>query len=188
MHIVLVGDSIRIGYEPYIRRELAGLADLWTPGENGGNSRNVLDHLDEWVLAQRPNLLHINCGLHDVRRDNGAPQPAISLTDYEANLRTLFARLREAGIATLWATSTPINEVRHARSGPSQRREEDVIAYNRVSIRVAQEFGLPVNDLYSLINRLGRDRYLKQDGRHYVPAGYALLGHAVADAIRPYLG
>ncbi|NLG27040.1 MAG: SGNH/GDSL hydrolase family protein [Chloroflexi bacterium] len=186
MRVVLIGDSIRMGYEPYVRQELADLADVWGPTDNGGTSRNVLDHLADWVLNDPPDLLHINCGLHDLKRTAASPEPAVALADYEANLRAIFSRLRAAQIATLWATCTPVNQVWHAR-GSLRRREEDVIAYNRVALRVAQQYGLPINDLYCLITSLGRDLYLSQDGRHFVPAGYALLGRAVADQIRRHL-
>jgi len=49
---ILIGDSIRMGYEGFVRDALAGTADVWAPEENGGTSRNVLAHLDEWVLSR----------------------------------------------------------------------------------------------------------------------------------------
>ena len=182
MKVVLVGDSIRIGYEPFVRRALAGVAEVWAPEQNGGNSRNVIEHLDEWVLDQQPDVLHLNCGLHDLKREPGASGPAIALEDYATNLRALFRRLAHARIPTIWATSTPVNETWHAR-GTLHRLEEDVIAYNRISAGVAEQFGLSVNDLYCLVTSRGRDLLLSQDGRHFVPDGYALLGEAVAAAI-----
>jgi len=186
MKVVLVGDSIRMGYESYVRTVLADTATVWAPEDNGGNSANVLAHFDEWVIAQQPDVLHLNCGLHDLKREAGAAGPAIALDQYARNLRALFGRLADAHITTLWATSTPVNEVWHAR-GALRRLEEDVIAYNRTSLAVAAEFGLPVNDLYCLVASRGRDLLLAQDGRHFVPAGYALLGEAVAAAIRQIL-
>ena len=47
--IVLIGDSIRMGYQDHVASELAGRAEVWVPEENGGDSRNVLAHLDQWV-------------------------------------------------------------------------------------------------------------------------------------------
>ncbi|HEY66459.1 MAG TPA: hypothetical protein G4O02_18060 [Caldilineae bacterium] len=43
--VVLIGDSIRMGYEPFVWEMLQGVADVWGPEENGGTSQNVLDHL-----------------------------------------------------------------------------------------------------------------------------------------------
>ena len=64
--LILIGDSIRMGYQAAVIRELIGLADVWAPEQNGGNSANILKHLDEWVLRQSPDIVHINCGLHDL--------------------------------------------------------------------------------------------------------------------------
>ena len=44
--LVLVGDSIRMGYQAYVMRELFGFSDVWVPEQNGGNSANVQKHLD----------------------------------------------------------------------------------------------------------------------------------------------
>ena len=58
--VVLVGDSIRLGYAPRVAERLAGKAVVISPAENGGDSANVLAHLDEWVLRQKPDVIHLN--------------------------------------------------------------------------------------------------------------------------------
>ena len=67
--VVLIRDSIRIGYESFVRAELDEIADVWAPEENGGDSRNVLDHLDAWAIDKAPAVIHLNCGLHDMKKD-----------------------------------------------------------------------------------------------------------------------
>ena len=69
--LVLVGDSIRMGYQAYVRRELSGLSDVWAPEQNGGNSANVQKNLDAWIISRAADVVHINCGLHDLKRDFG---------------------------------------------------------------------------------------------------------------------
>ena len=85
---VLIGDSIRIGYQAHVMAALSGQAEIWVPEQNGGDSRNVLAHLDEWVLARAPDLVHVNCGLHDLKRAFGAG-PNVPLEEYAANVRQL---------------------------------------------------------------------------------------------------
>ena len=70
--VVLIGDSIRMGYQDHVVSQLAGRAEVWAPEENGGDSRNVLAHLDQWVFVRQPDLVHVNCGLHDLKRAFGA--------------------------------------------------------------------------------------------------------------------
>ena len=39
--LILIGDSIRMGYQADVIRELTELADVWAPTQNGGNSANI---------------------------------------------------------------------------------------------------------------------------------------------------
>jgi lysophospholipase L1-like esterase len=186
--IVLIGDSIRMGYQATVRQLLHGKAQVWAPVENGGTSRNVLAHLAEWVLSREPEILHLNCGLHDLRTEFGARGQAIPLDEYEANLRQIVGTIREQSSTTLiWATTTPVNERWHHENKAFDRFEADVRAYNESARRVADAFGVRVNDLYQVVMDAGRDQYLVSDGVHFSEAGYTLLGQAVAENIRSLL-
>jgi lysophospholipase L1-like esterase len=186
--VILIGDSIRMGYAPTVTRRLDGQAHFWAPRENGGTSANVLAHLDEWVLSRSPDILHLNCGLHDLKTEFGASTQNIPLDQYEANLRRIVERIAQRGtIQLIWASTTPVNEVWHHQNKPFDRSEDDVRAYNQAALGIVTAYGLPVNDLYQVMMDAGRDRYLTQDGVHFKPAGYTLLGQAAADAIRAYL-
>ena len=186
--VLLIGDSIRLGYEEYVRRELGDSAEVYSFPENGGTSANVLANLDRWVLASQPDILHLNCGLHDLRREFNAQDNAVPLAAYEENLELLFSRIRDETRATLlWATTTPVHEGRHHATKGFDRFEADVVAYNAAALRVARRHGLPIDDLYAVVMAAGRDRLLLPDGVHYTAEGYALLGAAVAAAIRPLL-
>ena len=84
---ILIGDSIRMGYEPCVREALEGTADVTGPAENGGTSANVLAHLDEWALSRGADVVHVNCGLHDIKRERGGTGTATPLDEYRANMR-----------------------------------------------------------------------------------------------------
>ena len=186
--VILIGDSIRMGYQPTATRLLDKQARLWAPKENGGTSANVLAHLDEWAISRRPDILHLNCGLHDLKTEFGAETQAIPLDEYKANLHQIFERIVEQKtIQLIWAATTPVNETWHHENKPFDRFEADVRAYNDVALRIVSAHGVPVNDLYRVMMDAGRDQHLMPDGVHFNQAGYTLLGHAVADAIRAYL-
>ena len=70
--VILIGDSIRMGYQPTVQQALLNQAHVWVPQENGGTSTNVLAHLDEWILSHRPDIVHLNCGLHDLKTEFAA--------------------------------------------------------------------------------------------------------------------
>jgi lysophospholipase L1-like esterase len=186
--IVLIGDSIRMGYQEVVRRELGAKAEVWAPAENGGNSRNVLAHLEEWVISRRPEVVHLNCGLHDVWRASPAEEPAVPLDEYRANLTEIFHRIMDGTAAVLtWAATTPVNERSHRERKGFDRLEADILAYNRAAAEIAGGLGVGINDLYAAVVRAGPDSLLSDDGVHFAQAGYELLGKAVAEFIRPSL-
>ncbi len=186
--VVLVGDSIRMGYEETVRSQLAGLANVWAPEENGGTSENVLAHLDQWILSRHADVVHINCGLHDIRKEFGQDAAAVPLGAYTENVRCILMWLRAETEATVvWASSTPINQDWHNANKPFGRFESDVAAYNTAAVEIARELGIVVNDLFSVVSSTGRDELLMDDGVHFKPESYALLGESVADCLKEVL-
>lgn len=182
--VILIGDSIRMGYQDFVKAECAGSAEVWAPEENGGNSRNVLEHLEEWVLSRRPDLVHVNCGLHDIRREFGAAEPAVPLPEYRANVEAILRRiLEETNARPIWATTTPVNQKRHHETKDFDRFSADVLLYNRAAVQVCQELEVPVNGLFEVVMKAGRDRLLLPDGVHFTEEGYRVLGRAVGDAL-----
>jgi lysophospholipase L1-like esterase len=186
--VVLIGDSIRLGYQEVVAHELGTEAAVWAPKENGGTSANVLARLDDWVIEREPEIVHLNCGLHDLRTDRASKQKAVALAQYVENVGRIFGRIQGETNATLvWASTTPVNEEWHTREKPFDRYEVDVAAYNRAARTVAERLAVPVNDLFEAVMRAGRDRFLLADGVHFTKEGSALLGKEVAAAIRTHL-
>lgn len=183
--VVLVGDSIRMGYAPRVAERLAGRAEVISPPINGGDSRHVLEHIDEWVIRQEPAVVHLNCGLHDLKRSKADGRYQVELDQYEANLRRIVARIREgSGAVLVFADTTPILDDRHAkRRADFDRFEADVTRYNRAAVAVMGELSVPVHDLHWVVERGNPETLLGGDGTHYTPAGYDRLAEAVADCV-----
>lgn len=186
---VLIGDSIRLGYAPLVARRLAGRVTVTGPTENGGDSANVLARLAEWVISEQPDVVHLNCGLHDLKRSRETGEHQVPLPQYAANLRQIVQRLRAATPAALvFATTTPVVDERHRqRAVPFDRVEADVRRYNEAAIAVMQEEGVPVHDLHALVERHDPRRLIGPDGVHYTPEGYDRLAEAVADCLLRHL-
>ena len=185
--IVLIGDSIRMGYQDHVASQLAGRVEVWVPEENGGDSRNVLAHLDQWVFARQPDLVHVNCGLHDLKRAFDAAS-SVPLDEYERNVRQILQRLqRELNGAVVWATTTPVDENWHHRNKGFDRLEADVEAYNVAARAVAEDIGVPIDDLFAVVEREGKAQLLTQDGVHFTEEGSQLLGRVVAECIWGHL-
>jgi lysophospholipase L1-like esterase len=185
--VLLIGDSIRMGYQPIVQRELQGVAEVYGPEQNGGTSRNVRQNLQAWALASAPDLVHVNCGLHDIKKPLDSDAIEISLDEYRENVRDILQRLKNSGATVIWATTTPVIGERHHAIKGFDRWEPDVDTYNEVALAIARELEVPVDDLFSVVMQAGKAELLTSDGVHYTPEGSELLGKAVAEFVRARL-
>jgi|SRR5262245_46257832 len=187
--VVLIGDSIRIGYAPLVAKKLAGRAEVISPEPNGGDSANVLKNLEEWAVKVKPAIVHINCGLHDLKKAKKDGTYEVPLETYEKNLRELVTRLRKDTQATIvFASTTPILDDRHAkRKANFDRFEADVERYNATAVKVMTDLGVPVDDLHAVVRHHGPPKLLGADGTHYTAAGNEALAAAVADCVTRHL-
>lgn len=184
MRVALIGDSIRMHAEPFVRERLPPWFRLTSPSVNCESSHKVAERIGDWVPRGEFDLVHINCGLHDIRYDPGRDRPVSSPEEYEANLRKIFAHLATSGAAVVWATSTPIDEAMHNASKPSRRHRSDLLEYNRLSASLAHDFGFRIHDLHALLSQAPLENLLLADGVHYNRTGNALIGQHIADAIQ----
>lgn len=186
--VQIVGDSIAMAYAPLVAEALAEEAIVTPPTENAGDSAHLLANLDEWVLADPPDCLHLNCGLHDLRRlapDDRFQQP---IDAYRQNLGVLFERVTAALPGrVVWATTTPVIDARQNRQGKFHRFNDDVEAYNGAARAVAEASGVPLLDLYEVVRAAGPEACISGDGVHMSDRGNSLLALAVAARIREVL-
>lgn len=186
--VVLIGDSVRLHYQPLVARALATEAVVFGSIENCGTSTDILAHINEWIFDHCPDIVHLNCGLHDLRIDPGVSTQQVPIEEYAANLDKIFASIGEDGRGTLiWATVTPLNEQRHQNSRPSRRYESDLALYNETALNLARKHGARINDLHRSVAAAGADRLLGPDGVHFTEEGYEFLAAEVVSAIRSCL-
>ena len=172
-----------MGYAPFVAKLLDGKAIVVSPKPNGEDSRNVLRNLADWIIKEKPDVVHINAGLHDLKVKDQSYQ--VPIIEYEKNLKTILERIQKETSATvIFATTTPILDNLHAqRKAGFDRRETDVQKYNTVAMAVMQQAGVPINDLHKLVEEGGKEKLLLGDGTHYTQEGYEMLATAVTDSI-----
>ena len=187
MKVVLIGDSIRMGYQPLVARKLEE-AEVWGPGENCRHSLWALEHFEPWVAACKPDLVHVNFGIHDVTpMEDGDPQ--IVLPQYRRCLERFIRRVRALGdVGLIWATSTPLYAPEAGVPMAKWRRWADgeIDVYNDAACEIARREGVPVNDLHAVIVRNGFARCLTEDGCHITDFGNEVLSDAVVEAVRAH--
>ena len=174
--VLIIGDSISIGYTEPARALLAGKANLHRIPTNGGPTTRGLEQLDRWLGEKPWDVIHFNWGLHDLRLDDGKHQ--VPSEQYERHLRDLVGRLRRPRAPLTWAGPPPGPA---AKLSPP-RRNSDVIAYNAVARRIMAENGVLVDDLYAFA--LPRLSELQLPANvHFKDAGSAALAERVAASI-----
>lgn len=183
--VLLIGDSISMGYTLPVRRLLEGKANVIHPPVNCSHSGFGLKELDKWLGDKPWDVIHVNFGLHDLKYvDEKGAMVAVekgkllaSLAEYEANLRALIAKLQQTKAKLIWATTTPVPEGAGGRIAGSE------LAYNEVVRRVMAEHKIPVNDLHAVVKE--KLSTLQQPRNvHFTPAGYQALAEVVAKAVR----
>lgn len=187
--VLLIGDSISIGYTVGVREQLKGVANVHRIAENGGSTRDGLAKVDRWLQTDgggKWDVIHFNFGLHDLKhwKDNkldlAGPQ-VTSVEDYEKNLREITAKLLATGAKVIFATTTPVPE------GSAGRVSRDELPYNEAARRVMQDLKVPVDDLHAVVAEK-IDKLQLPKNVHFTADGSKALAEQVAGEIRKALG
>ena len=179
--VLLIGDSISLGYTPFVRELLRATANVHRIPDNGGATTLGLAMLDEWLGPEPWRVIHFNFGLHDIVQVR-AGEVRTPPDDYAANLRVLVERLRHTGAHLIFATTTPVPG---STINPT-RDEADVLAVNARATAVMRELGVTLNDLHAFAAPHLAE-WQQPANVHFTPAGCAALAQPVAAAIRAAL-
>jgi len=148
------------------------LANLDIPtGANGGDSGMVLEYLTAAFAAPnfRPDLLLLNCGLHDIKRPVGSGEIQVPLERYRENLEAITGLVQSHHVKLAWIRTTHcVTEIHNHREGMAFHRfTEDNDAYNAVADEVMTGRSVPMIDLHRFTRQIGPDRELFIDHVHF---------------------
>jgi lysophospholipase L1-like esterase len=179
--VLIIGDSISIGYTPALREMLKGKANVHRIATNGGPTSNGIKNVEAWLGKEKWDVIHFNFGLHDLKvMPDGKHQ--VEREQYEKNLETLVDRFQKTGAKVIWATTTPVPE---GTLNPP-RRFGDVAEYNAVAAKVMAEKNVAIDDLNAAVAQNIKTLQKAHDV-HYTAEGYKVLAGAVAKSIEAAL-
>lgn len=179
--VLVIGDSISIGYTPPLTKLLAGKAVVTHNAGNAAHTANGVAKLEEWLGKENWAVIHFNFGLHDLRRmDDGKHQ--ILVEQYELNLDRIATRLTKSGAKVTFATTTPVPD---GKLSPPRVPGDDV-KYNDAALRVMKKHGIPVVDLFGFV-KPQQTRLLAKPNVHFEAAGYEALAQQVSAEIEKHL-
>lgn len=175
--VLLIGDSISIGYTVPVREILKGKANLHRIPTNGGPTIRGVASIDKWLGDSKWDVIHFNWGLHDLKQDDKGKRQ-VPIADYEKKLTTLVKRLKKTGATLIWANTTPVPE---GKVRPT-RDPADVVKYNEVAEKIMKEHDVQVNDLYTFA--LPKLKSIQRPVNvHFTPAGSKELAKEVSKRI-----
>lgn len=183
--ILLLGDSIRLGYNGYVKEAFDGVAEVYAPNENCAFSQYMLRWVNEWKKKEGYpddiDLIHWNVGLWDVLRileDDTFTAPEYyseTLKRLEKRLRVLFPKAKQ-----VFATSTSV--VEELYEPPYQRYNADIEKFNAIARETLLPLGVSIDDLYAVTKNAPPS--CRSDMTHfYTPNGIKLLGKTVVQKI-----
>lgn len=191
--VLLIGDSISIGYTVEVRQRLDGKALVFRPPVNCQHTGYGLANLEKWLGNGKWDVIHFNWGIWDTHlldekgglvasaaeSSAAGAKVRFTLEQYRENLEKLVAILERTGARLIWASTTPVL----SRVGD---RLQAVPDRNRIAAELMKKHGIAINDLHTAVLPRAKD-WQSGDRVHFNAAGNTALGAQVARAIEENL-
>ncbi|MFT5470173.1 MAG: hypothetical protein ACI8UO_005297, partial [Verrucomicrobiales bacterium] len=193
--VLLVGDSISIGYTVDVQQLLAGKANVHRIPTNAGHTGMGVANIGKWLDPKkgRWDVIHFNWGLWDLcyrnpesknqgKRDKENGTLTHTPEQYAENLEKIVAELKKTGATLIFGTTTPVPE------GEFGRKVGDDAVYNKAASEVMAKHEIAINDLHAVLAGKMEEFGTKPGDVHFKPEGSKLLAEQVVKAVEPHLG
>lgn len=183
-NVLLLGDSIRMGYDKAVKSSLEGKVNVYFPAENCRFASYVLRYLHEYkslVKDGEIDVIHWNAGLWDCLRLFGE-EPHTPIEMYVYYIDRICKRIKKLfpNAKIIFATSTKVQEEKMNKD--FKRYNKEIQEYNKAAVEVVKKYGFAVNDLYAVSDNLPDEAH--SDFVHY----YTPLGtKAFADRVLAHI-
>jgi hypothetical protein len=192
--ILIIGDSISIGYTPFVKELLKYSAEIVRPVNIDGSDENCqgtiygVANIDRWLGSTKWDVIHFNFGLHDIKHvdpvtGEGSNNPThplqAELKLYKKNLEIIVQKLKATGARLIFATTTP-----YPGSTNNPLRDPGMpVKYNREAIKIMNKNKIMINDLYAFMLPRLSELQLPQNV-HFTAEGYNALAQKVVERIK----
>jgi len=185
--ILIVGDSISLGYTPFTKKHFLEKANITHNKGNAQHSGYGLEHIEEWIGDKNWDIVQFNWGLWDLcyrhpdskvqgNRDKEHGDITFTPEEYAANLDAIITIIKKKTDAKLIFVTTS-----YVPKEEAGRYEADAIKYNDVAKKVMKKHGVAVNDIYEESIAIHNTYGNGSDNVHYKPEGYKKLSELIID-------
>ena len=184
--IILIGDSIRLGYDKYVKDALSSVAEVYYPNDSARFSEYTLRYLSDWKhdngWGEDIDLVHWNTGLWDVLEMYGEA-PISNPQQYGETIAKIYRQIKLLfpNAKQVFATSTSVIEERY---GWDRKRHNSTIEqYNKIAVDALSKTDCVINDLYTLTKNAPLEIRDGDPTHFYTPEGTKLIGDRVLSYI-----
>ena len=188
-NLLLIGDSIRMGYDKSVKKTLEGKANVIFPEENCRFASYLLRNFHEYlkdIKGEDIDVVHWNAGLWDCLR-LFEEEPHTPIEVYSYYIERLCVRIKKIcpNAKVIFATSTAVLSEKMDKN--FKRYNEEIEKYNEAAVEVVKKHGFEVNDLYAVSASLPEEAH--SDAVHYyTPMGTESFTEKVLSYVLPALG
>tara|TARA_R110002049_G_scaffold69554_2_gene180156 strand:+ start:7235 stop:7894 length:660 start_codon:yes stop_codon:yes gene_type:complete len=184
-NILIIGDSISIGYTPSVKNFFLDKATVLHNDGNAQHTGTGLQKIEEWLGNKNWDVIQFNWGLWDLcyrhsdskeygNRDKINGKPEFTIDEYASNLDSLVAIIKKKSNAKLIFVTTT-----YVPKDEPGRRKSDVEKYNKAAKLVMKKHNILINDIYeqsiAIHNRYGKGA----KDVHYTTIGYNKLSELI---------
>ena len=182
--VLVIGDSISIGYTTRVRRLLVDQASVHRPATNCRWSAYGAEHIDEWLGDGHWDVIHFNFGLWDWY--GWSQDVKATPATYASSLDSIVRQMKKTNATIIFGVTTPpcIGPENKVRLVISPERAEE---FNRAAVAVMQRHNVQINDLYAALADRREELQKGENDVHYTEAGRDVLAQLVASAIQQSL-
>lgn len=191
--ILIIGDSISLGYTPFVQENLKKIADVYHNPGNAQHTRTGLENIKDWIGGEKWDIIQFNWGLWDLcyrhpdskeqgNRDKINGEITFNTDDYGSNLDSIVKLIKTYSDAKLIFVTTsyvPDNE--------AGRYKEDAITYNQTAKKIMNENNVTINDIYETSMSIHHKYAKDTNDVHYLEEGYKELGLHISDFLKKEL-
>ena len=190
--VLIIGDSISIGYTVPVRKLLDGKVNVHRIPTNGRYSAYGVQNLKKWLGDKKWDVIHFNWGLWDLcyrnpksktqgNRDKINGKLTATPEEYRKSMEAIVAELKKTGAKLIWCETTPVPE------GEAGRKVGDSIKYNEVANAIMKENNIQINELHAHALKKMPAIGKKPGDVHYTTSGSEYLAEKVAEEIQKAL-
>ena len=188
-NLLLIGDSIRMGYDKSVKKTLEGKANVIFPDVNCRFASFVLRYFHEYlgdIKGEDIDVIHWNAGLWDCLR-LFEEDPHTPIDVYAYYIERICIRIKKLcpNAKVIFATCTSV--ISEKMDKDFKRYNEEIEKYNETAVNVVKKYGFEVNDLYKASVSLPEEAH-SDPVHYYTSMGTEKFTRQVLSYVAPALG